>query len=375
MDSMDSKKLVWLINYTGKKGGGPLDAISMTRGLINNGEKVVAVISSGVENINEWKKLNLLKLVIIDTYMNKLELLTNSLFFSMRQGKQISKKLENIHIDIVYCPMVTFWTESINRLFSKAVKIEVLHDPIPHSGEKGIISLSVERQIKRADIIVVHSEKFIDYVEKKYMKKTISFPLGRHSEYSKIEKRDKGFDYESGKISFLFFGTLSKYKGLNILAEAYKKVEDCMGKDACALYIVGAGDFTEYEDSYKEISNCVIINEWIPDEEVESYFQGNNLVCVCPYIDGTQSGAVMLALEYQIPVIATDVGGISEQIVNGKTGIIISPNNVDELSDAMIMLAKNESMRERMMNNQKKDLKRFDWNNIAKTLIDIVYEN
>lgn len=50
------------------------------------------------------------------------------------------------------------------------------------------------------------------------------------------------------------------------------------------------------------------------DEEVESIFSGENLVAVLPYLDATQSGVVLTAMDYGVPVIATDTGGLSEQI-------------------------------------------------------------
>ena len=365
-----SNQEIWLINYTGRKGGGPLDAISMTRALIDYGESVAAVVSSEVENLAEWKKLDLIKLVVIETYKNIADFLINSFLFPFRQKRQIKKELNGVQIDVIYCPMITFWTGSINRLFKDASTIEVLHDPIPHSGENKIISRSVEREIKKADIIAVHSKKYVDYVRKKYLKPVIWIPLGRHSEYSIIEKRDKGFDYEAQKTNFLFFGTFSKYKGLDILAEAFKKVENELGEDKCHIYIVGSGDFSPYRDVYEGITSCTVINRWIPDEEVESYFKGNNLVCVCPYVDGTQSGTVMLALEYQVPLIATDVGGIAEQIDDGETGVIIKPNDIEALYDAMMRMANDEVLRKAMVLNQESSLHKFDWSNSVSKLVD-----
>ena len=52
-----------LINYTGRKGGGNLDAIESAKGLLQNGENVIAIVSSYAENIEDWRRLGLSKLI------------------------------------------------------------------------------------------------------------------------------------------------------------------------------------------------------------------------------------------------------------------------------------------------------------------------
>jgi len=365
---------MWLINYTGRRGGGPLDAIMMAKGLLQNNISLAAIISGQIENLPEWKKLPLKKLVVIDTYNTRMELITNTLFFKRKYKKNIFEQLGQADINVVYCPMLTFWTQQINSLFKGSEIIEVFHDPIPHSGEKIIIREMNENAIKRADKVIVHSKIFVDYVREKYNKETFYLPLGRQNIYSGYSNKTKVVNYPDNKINFLFFGTLCPYKGLNILGEAYKELYQEY-TDKITLTIIGNGDFTPYGKSYKGLANFTLINRWIKDEEVESIFIGSNLICVCPYLDATQSGAVLLAQEYNVPLIATKTGGIEEQIIDGDTGLLVRPNDVKDLKRAMKCMIDNISLRDHISACQKEELRKLDWDVLAGRLIEIANNN
>ena len=48
---------------------------------------------------------------------------------------------------------------------------------------------------------------------------------------------------------------------------------------------------------------------------------------------------ILEAISIEIPVVATDVGGVSEQVINGETGILVPPKNPEAISRAVIRLA------------------------------------
>ena len=322
-----------LINYTGRKGGGPLDAIEMTKALVENGERVVAVISDQIENINEWFKIPLAKLVTIKTYSNKVSLIKNTLLFSLNQKKHILTELKEFDIEYIYCPMATLWTGLINSLFPHAKTIVAIHDPKPHSGSSILGVKHFEKTYRNADLRVVHSNVFTDYVCEKYGK-AIYVPLGEHDIYKSVAEKGRIVDYPSDKINFLFFGRIEPYKGLNVLLKAFLK----LNKDEISrttLTIAGNGDLTEYKEDLNKVTNAQVINRWIKDSEVDGIFTGDNLVLVCPYTDATQSGPIIVAYGYGVPVIATRTGGLIEQVEEDVTGMLVDPGSVDSLLCAL----------------------------------------
>ena len=75
-----------------------------------------------------------------------------------------------------------------------------------------------------------------------------------------------------------------------------------------------------------------------------------------PYKSATQSGIVQVAVNFCMPVIAANVGGIGEVIEDGKTGFVVEKENPEKLSQAIIRFY-NEG-REKEFTDNMKSLKR-----------------
>jgi glycosyltransferase involved in cell wall biosynthesis len=78
----------------------------------------------------------------------------------------------------------------------------------------------------------------------------------------------------------------------------------------------------------------IIHNRYIPNEEVEPYFAAADAL-VLPYLSGSQSAVGMVALNYGLPVVATSVGGLTETVTHGETGLIIPPADSMALATAI----------------------------------------
>lgn len=136
----------------------------------------------------------------------------------------------------------------------------------------------------------------------------------------------------------LFFGFVREYKGLQYLLDALKAVREQI-KDI-QLWVVG--DFGEDKAAYMEqivrngVENSITVVEgYIPDCEVEKYFAACDLV-VLPYISATQSGIVQIAYGFEKPVVVTDVGGLPEVVIDGKTGYIVPSKDTEAIAEAII---------------------------------------
>lgn len=144
-------------------------------------------------------------------------------------------------------------------------------------------------------------------------------------------KKDLGFS-DSDKV-LLFFGYVRKYKGLDILLNAFKGIADDYPE--CRLLV--AGEFYDNPEEYYQIikkSNIAekvkIVNNFIPNEEVYRYYSAADLV-VQPYRSATQSGILNVAYGFLKPVVVTRVGGLEEFVEDEKTGIIVGPDSPEEI--------------------------------------------
>ena len=188
----------------------------------------------------------------------------------------------------------------------------------------------------------------------------------------KYDDKKSMVTYSNSTVNYLFFGRIAENKGLDILAEAYRKVYDELD-NSVSLSVIGNGDFSLYEKLYRDLSNVTIINRWIEDREVESIFLGHNLILICPYKEGSQSGVIQVARDYGIPMIVTNVGGLSEQVENEITGLVTNVD-ADEIAAAMIRLANDKELYNQISRNEKEEAKKYTWENSAVYLIDIMGE-
>lgn len=369
---MQPKSIV--VNYPGRKGGGAVYAYEMTKGLIENNCKVYAIIASGIENLQIWRELELEQIFLLPTYSNKFEFLINTFKFCLFGIKELRKKFKDLQIDAVYVPMIQPWTPLINKAVNHGIKkIVTVHDPCPHSGSSKIFDLICKYVSKDADEIILLSETFRNCSKKFFNKNDKNvhvIPHGKFDFYKSVQLNSNTCNYDKNKTNFLFFGRITKYKGLHILARAYKKL--LIERKDVTLTIVGDGEFSEYEKEFSELENVKIVNRWIKDEEVGCFFSGENIITVLPYTDATQSGVIPIAMEYKSLVIASATGGLKEQVQNKITGYLFESDNVDELYQTMSHVCINVTERKQFVERAYEFNKKLDWINLARKLKSII---
>ncbi|NND77119.1 MAG: glycosyltransferase [Flavobacteriales bacterium] len=212
--------------------------------------------------------------------------------------------------------------------------VSILHNVIPH--EKRLLDRSLTtRFLSRNDGFVVMS----DQVRKDllHLKPGAKHMQRIHPFYShfgdKLNKEvaQKQLNIPSDKKVLLFFGIIRKYKGLDILLKAFKKLDN-------SYHLIIAGENYESMAPYytlmeeDDIKNRIsLFNEFIPENKVNIYFSAADLV-VLPYRNATQSGITAVAYHFNVPVVATDVGGLKETVINRKTGKLVNRADPDELA-------------------------------------------
>ena len=149
-------------------------------------------------------------------------------------------------------------------------------------------------------------------------------------------RKEFGFS-EQDKV-LLFFGYVRKYKGLDLLIDAFPKIKTSIPN--AKLLIVGEFyDSPEvYTDKIKKLGiekDTVIVNKFVPNEDVGKYYKVCDLV-ILPYRSATQSGILNVAYGFLKPVIVTNVGGLSEFVEDKKTGIIINPDLPEEIANGVM---------------------------------------
>jgi glycosyltransferase involved in cell wall biosynthesis len=166
----------------------------------------------------------------------------------------------------------------------------------------------------------------------------------------------------------LFFGFIRPYKGLLDLLRAVALIP--RARDFQLL--VGGevyGDETPYRDAARElgIEDRVVFHlRYVANEEVADFFTAAN-VAVLPYTSATQSGIAQIAMSFDLPVIATDVGGLPEMVRPGLTGDIVPPADAKALAAAIVTYF-DEGHEAKYAPNVAREKERYSWNTLVGAL-------
>lgn len=363
-----------LINYMGRNNSGPLIALEIAKALKKLDYGVYVVISKYISNRADWDNCGFDDIYEVETYQAAKELPFCSLKFVLAGKSAIKRHFAGVHIDAVIKPFSHPWAELITDIFKDAKVITYCHDPIMHSGVGKFQQMMYRKHIKNSNEIVVLTKSFAPIVAQNYgfsEDKVHYAPhgkLGMYKEKQSTTCPDKAFEYDKSNINFMFFGRIQEYKGLHVLAKAFRILKKRYSN--ITLTVIGSGDFAPYQTDFDGVSGVRIVNRYIADEEVGWCFTGENLVTVLPYIDATQSGVVPIAMEYGVPIIATNTGGLLEQLFGGEIGVLCEASNEKDLADKMEKFITNPELfieQKELMARKMKDL---EWDVIIKKLMD-----
>lgn len=135
----------------------------------------------------------------------------------------------------------------------------------------------------------------------------------------------------------LFFGYIRPYKGLEMLLEALALLRE----RSVEVRLLVAGEFHQPERGFHELARKLGIEEFVrfmpgfaSQSVASSCFRAADVV-VLPYLQATQSGVIQQAYGYDRPVVVTPVGGLREDVVNGKTGVVAERCDAPSLASAI----------------------------------------
>jgi glycosyltransferase involved in cell wall biosynthesis len=169
----------------------------------------------------------------------------------------------------------------------------------------------------------------------------------------------------------LFFGIIRDYKGLDLLLDAFSKLD----YKSMKIKLLVAGEYYSNEEKYqKQIQDLgisddvIVVNSFIKDSEVGRYFCSADIIAQ-PYKSATQSGVTQIAYHFEIPILVTDVGGLAEMVPAGKVGYVTSqsPENISESLTTFYTDDKEVEFKE----NLKEEKKKYSWDKLTKKVLDL----
>lgn len=139
------------------------------------------------------------------------------------------------------------------------------------------------------------------------------------------------------------FGTVGRLvpqKGIDLLLAAFRRVAAAI-PDSCLL-IVGAGpEEGKLRALSREFGRRVVFAGY--REDVNRLFQAMDVFVLPSRWEGLPV-VILEALVAQLPVVATDVGGVKEAVLPGKTGLLVPRGDVEALAEGMIRLYRDRKL-------------------------------
>jgi len=280
------------------------------------------------------------------------------------------------HFHYFHFPPVDYAYLKWLSLVGKRLVLTV-HDVIPFDARDWDLSW-LHRLYNEADRIIVHT-----FSSKSSLLETFGIsddrvrviPHGPFLHFSMEERlppdlAKQRLGFNSGSSLILFFGQIKRVKGLRYLIHAFRAILE--QHSGARLAIVGPEwkeTFAGYAALIRKLGlteKVLTRIEYIPDGEVGLYFSAADVVAL-PYTESYQSGVLFMACSFAKPVVASAVGGLVEVVENGKTGLLVSPRDVDGLAQALLSLLQQPDVAKEMGERGRFLVETdFSWQSIAR---------
>lgn len=291
----------------------------------------------------------------------------------------VGLKIKKLAPDYLVIP---FWLPFMSPCFGTIARIarsnkhtrvvSIVHNIIPHEkriGDKMFASYfvgSTDGFVTMSKSVLADLDLFDATKPKKFCRHPLydnfGLPVSREEAARKLNL-DPDFSY------FLFFGLIRDYKGLDWMLKAF--ADSRIDKSKVKLLV--AGEFYNNGEQYKAIEKELKLNgsvvwntDFVPDEEVRYYFSLADLV-VQPYKSATQSGVTQVAYHFEKPMLVTNVGGLAENVPNGKVGYVVEADPMSVADAVVHFLNERPDFTEGIQDEKKK----YSWTNLTSALIEV----
>jgi glycosyltransferase involved in cell wall biosynthesis len=178
----------------------------------------------------------------------------------------------------------------------------------------------------------------------------------------------------NNKQCVLFVGRLVPRKGLHFLVEAAKHV--AKESKETMFIVVGDGPLKDHLISYSKkqgVSDNFVFLGDVHDDMLPMLYNCADVFAL-PSIQEGQGLALLEAQATAKPVVAFNVSGISEIVLDKETGLLVEPNSY-ELANAILNLLSDSSLREKMGRYGRESVnKNFSWDTCAQRMFQVYCE-
>jgi glycosyltransferase involved in cell wall biosynthesis len=223
--------------------------------------------------------------------------------------------------------------------------VVIVHDADSHPGDcSGLLNAWLLREAAAANHVVTLTESVARRLVAARGVPERKISVLFHPDLTYGGGRGSGLNND-GPLRVLFFGRILPYKGLHVFAEAMTRLH--RSGVSVRVGVFGEGRIDPVTTDTLSTLGAEIENRWIRHDEFGGIFARYDIVAA-PHTEASQSGVVAAALGAGLPVVATPVGGLVEQITDGVTGILAEAPTVPAFAEAVRRVAENRGLLARL---------------------------
>jgi glycosyltransferase involved in cell wall biosynthesis len=216
----------------------------------------------------------------------------------------------------------------------------IIHDASAHPGDRtGIVNDMIMGEARRADVVVTLSET----VQERLIEEGRA-PADR---IARLFHPDLAYGGARAAppapgepFRLLFFGRIMRYKGLGLLVEALETLRGHGPNIELGVY--GEGSVAPYAQRLQALG-ATVVNRWLTEAEVAEILSRHHAVALS-HVEASQSGVAAAAFGAGLPVVATPVGGLKEQVMDGVNGVLADDCSPAAFAAALSRLAGNADL-------------------------------
>jgi glycosyltransferase involved in cell wall biosynthesis len=168
-------------------------------------------------------------------------------------------------------------------------------------------------------------------------------------------------------VQFLFLGRIDDNKGAFELLDAYRALP-ATSRAAARLVFAGDGRVEELRRA-AEIGPDVVVHTWLGREERDHLLAVSDVLVLPSHHEGVPM-AILEAMAYGLPVIATPVGGIPDVIRHGREGLLIEVGNRGALTAALARMVAEPALRASLGRGARATAESLDVTNYGQRLLE-----
>ena len=320
--------LLW---YWGRRGGGAQQTLALAAALARRDDVAVALSLSAQCDLLAELRATGLPVDAVPTYRSTAGFAAGLLRVP-GLTRRLRRQAQDFGADAVVSVMTHLWTPLVAPALKRAGLrfVPMVHDADPHPGDPGLLwEWRLTRELDAAESAIAFSD-------------SVAAGIHRRRPGLCVHRLTLGAILPGGTVAapraagdglrFVHLGRMRAYKGLDLLRDAWRLFQPRF--PSARLLVAGEGDAEGLAPGLSALPGVTVRAHWLAEDEMARLVAEADVVLL-PYREASQSGVAPLAHGFGVPVVATPVGGLAEQLRDGVDGVLARAVTAEAMAEAM----------------------------------------